>query len=215
MNHLLKSNQVLAFLESLDCYEDVWRRLNSDFFKEQQSVVEQFKKFINEYPNPFDRECLFGHVTGSGFVVNYDFSKMLLTHHKKLDKWLQLGGHCDGDENVYNVALKECKEESGLTSFEDGPIDDFLDRAPDKPIIFDLDIHLIPEYKQVTKHYHFDVRYLFIADDSKPVIVSSESKDVKWHPITDILHLNSERSIARPLKKISLLSKELKNNNLL
>ena len=114
-----------------------------------------------------------------------------MTHHYQLNKWLQLGGHADGNENLLDVAMNEAIEESGLNNFK---------IVSDK--IFDIDIHTIPEYNNVPSHFHFDVRYLLEAKKgSEEIIVSKESKDVAWIKQNEVLKHNNEYSIKRMLNK--------------
>jgi len=108
----------------------------------------------------------------------------------RLLQWLQLGGHCDGNPNVVEVALTEAKEESGLNDFQ-----------LKQTTIFDVDIHLIPAHKTIAAHYHYDIRFWLIADANKPLKISSESKDLKWLPIDGIEEYNNETSIMRMVKK--------------
>ncbi len=114
----------------------------------------------------------------------------LLTHHKKLNQWFQTGGHCDGDSDVLNVALKEAEEETGLKNIN------VL-----SPYIFDIDIHLIPERKGIPVHLHFDVRFLLEADMNEDLIISSESTDLKWIPLSEVAELNDSDSIMRMVEK--------------
>jgi len=129
----------------------------------------RFLNFIKQYPDCFERTLQIGHITGSAWIVNQQRSHFLMTHHNKLDRWLQLGGHADGDSNIARVATKEAEEESGLQSLKLWSTS-----------IFDLDIHTIPARKHEPEHLHYDVRFLFIADDQEELVVSAESKDLKW-----------------------------------
>ena len=90
-------------------------------------------EFVQAHPDCLARSCVPGHLTGSAWVVTPDRSRTLLTHHLKLDKWLQLGGHADGDGDLLAVALREAREESGLTRIRALSAD-----------VFDLDRHWIP-----------------------------------------------------------------------
>ncbi|MDZ7646212.1 MAG: NUDIX hydrolase [Cytophagales bacterium] len=90
-----------------------------------------------------------GHITGSAWIVDPSNTQALLVHHAKLNKWVQPGGHADGDENILQVALREAEEETGLKNFK------VLSDPP-----FDVDIHLIPERADFPEHFHFDIRYL-------------------------------------------------------
>ncbi len=193
------------FIQSLHEFKRGWSVVSERFFDEQKQTLNRFIDFAEEYPNIFDRDLEYGHITGSGFVVSTDFSHILMTYHKKLDKWLQLGGHCDNHPIVHEVALTECREESGLEEFEYYPFEKYFKIETKHPFIFDLDCHLIPDYKETPEHFHFDVRYLFTADRELPLTISSESKDLKWIPLDDLLKYNSEESLERPLRKIKFL----------
>lgn len=146
--------------------------------------------FINNNPDCFMRSNLSGHITGSAWLIDETKTEVLLTHHKKLQEWLQLGGHADGDSDILNVALKEAEEESGITVIE-----------PISSEIFDIDVHEIPEYKGVPAHYHYDVRFLLIAK-SKDFVISEESNDLAWILIKDIAEDDSfDLSLRRMAKK--------------
>lgn len=125
--------------------------------------------FINKYPNCFDRELLIGHITSSAWILNKDHSQALLLHHKKLDNWFQLGGHCDGDHDVLGVAIKEAQEESGINAI-----------APVSLKIFDIDIHTIPANKNEPEHEHYDVRFLLQVNSNAQIIQNHESKELRW-----------------------------------
>jgi len=146
--------------------------------------------FVKTYPNCFERALKIGHVTASSWITDQKQELALLCHHKKLNKWLQLGGHCDGNPNVHEVALKEAQEESGLQNFK------FKSKA-----IFDVDIHQIPQHKEVAAHLHYDIRFWLIADPNTPLIISSESKDLKWIPVNEIHQYNNEQPIMRMVEK--------------
>lgn len=136
---------------------------------EEKASKQQILSFINEQPDCFERTLEVGHITASCWLVNHDNTKALLTHHKKLNKWLQLGGHCDGDSDVVRVALKEAQEESGLNTIK---------LVSDQ--IFDISIHFIPQYKDVPGHYHYDIRFLLQAIGNEEIVISDESHDLVW-----------------------------------
>ena len=97
---------------------------------------------------PMPRACFDdGHITGSAWVVDPAGSRLLLTHHRKLGKWLQLGGHSDGEPDTLAVALREAREESGLRV------------RPISNAVLDIDIHTIPALKGEPAHLHYDVRF--------------------------------------------------------
>lgn len=156
----------------------------------EAQTVEQFAAFVRQYPDCFERSLAIGHVTGSAWVVNAAGSHVLLTHHRKLDRWLQLGGHADGCADVLAVALKEVEEESGLTEVH-----------PITSGIFDVDIHEIPARKSDPAHLHYDVRYLFRADSETAYVVSEESHDLKWIPLEELSDYTTEESMHRMAEK--------------
>jgi 8-oxo-dGTP pyrophosphatase MutT (NUDIX family) len=143
------------------------------------------------HPDAFQRTHLPGHITGSAFLVNPEFSHTLLVHHGKLNRWLQPGGHADGDTDVAGVARREANEETGVLQL------DLL-----VPGIYDLDVHLIPARKDFPAHDHYDVRFLFRASMDERVVVSEESHDVRWVPLADLEKYNLEPSLLRMRSKL-------------
>ena len=151
-----------------------------------------FIDFVRANPNCFERSLEEGHVTGSAWIVNQDRTKVLLTHHKKLDRWLQLGGHADGEPDIVKVATQEAMEESGLES---------LTLLSSK--IFDIDIHPIPARGNDPRHLHYDARFLFEADEGELFHVSSESKNLAWITLGDVNRLTDHNnSISRMTEKL-------------
>jgi len=146
--------------------------------------------FVNTYDNCFDRELLIGHVTGSAWILDSTGKFVLLMHHRKLDKWFQPGGHCDGDSDVLHVALKEAEEETGLSEIT------VVSNA-----IFDVDIHPIPERKGIPAHLHYDVRYLLKADKSLPLLINDESNGLAWVELEKVQELNDSESMMRMVRK--------------
>jgi 8-oxo-dGTP pyrophosphatase MutT (NUDIX family) len=149
--------------------------------------------------DPFGREMAgetgdggvpaWGHVTGSAWVVNKDFSHVVLVHHAKLNKWVQPGGHCDGEANVAAVARREAEEETGLNV------------TLITPEIFDIDTHEIPEYWRTPAHCHYDVRFLLRADSAQTPVVSDESHAALWFSLDVALQRSGEESVARMVEK--------------
>lgn len=130
--------------------------------------------FLEEARNPFDRGNAHGHFTGSAWLVDASGERVLLTHHRKLQRWLQLGGHADGDSDLASVALREAGEESGLQGLTV------------EPGIFDVDQHWIPERKPEPGHWHYDVRYVVRTGGSEDFIVSDESLELAWVSIGEL-----------------------------
>lgn len=150
----------------------------------------EFIDFVTRNTELLGRENKKGHITASAWIVNEEHTKALFTHHRKLDAWFQLGGHTDLDEYPLDAALREAMEESGLNSIH-----------IKAQSLFDLDVHAIPERNDEPEHNHYDIRYFFVADDEEPLMVSSESKDLKWIPLQDIPQFNDSTSIMRMVEK--------------
>lgn len=157
----------------------------------------QLRSFIEREPGCFERATREGHITGSAWVVDEDGSSILLTHHRKLNRWLQLGGHADGHVDVWDVALREAQEESGIGDCI------LLSRE-----IFDIDIHVIPARGDDPEHLHYDVRYLIRAAH-RDYTVSYESHDLAWVAVHEIEHYTTEESMLRMARKWNALSNVL------
>jgi 8-oxo-dGTP pyrophosphatase MutT (NUDIX family) len=161
-------------------------------YEDESAFIADFAE-LTEDPLAYKRERLEGHFTASAWIVNDQRTHTLLTLHRKLGRWLQLGGHADGNENLIEVALKEAEEESGLTSLR------LVDSS-----IFDLDKHIIPQRPHVQEHFHYDVRYIFEAEINEPLIMSDESISLAWitfDSVVDMIGYNP--SILRMLEKTS------------
>lgn len=152
--------------------------------------IEQFVAFVTSYSNCFERSLSIGHLTGSAWLVNQTGTHVLLTHHKKLNCWLQLGGHADGNPDVLEVALQEAEEESGLSGF----------RVISKNI-FDIDIHSIPQQRDEVEHFHYDVRFAIQTTNSEEYQVSDESHDLAWIEIQKLHKLTQDESMLRMARK--------------
>ncbi|MEQ8715504.1 MAG: NUDIX hydrolase [Cyclobacteriaceae bacterium] len=170
------------FSEALAAYKPLDSR--------EAGFVPRFKELLR-YPNCYERSLLSGHLTASCWVLNHDHSQVLMLHHAKLNKWLQPGGHADGDENLLRVAQKELDEETGLTDYE------LISES-----IFDLDIHDIPERKGVPPHQHYDVRFAFRASLSSSITKNHESNALEW---VDLAKVPDEPSLQRMVTKTSQL----------
>jgi 8-oxo-dGTP pyrophosphatase MutT (NUDIX family) len=147
-------------------------------------------ELLDGTPDCFLRTSFPAHFTGSALVVSSDGSRALLHHHRKLDRWLQFGGHCDGDENVGRVAQRESLEESGIAN---------LILASPRP--FDLDIHRIPAHGSEPAHDHYDVRYVLIAPEDAAFVRSDESHDLRWFTAAETLALDLDPGLRRLIRK--------------
>ena len=159
-------------------------------YPEEADAASVFIDFLNSHPSVFERAHPPGHFTGSAWLVSVDDARVLLMHHRKLDRWLQPGGHADGDPDLRAVALREAREESGLTRL----------RVVGAGI-FDVDRHEIPERGTEPAHRHYDLRFIIEADPAEPLRVTRESKELAWVRIADVVTLNPEESMARMVRK--------------
>ena len=159
---------------------------------DEEQMRQRMLLFVKQNEDCFKRELVIGHVTGSAWIVNPERTKTLMLHHRKLNRWLQPGGHSDGNPDTLAVALREASEESGI---------DLKNIKPVYETIFDVDIHTIPTNKKEAQHDHFDVRFLLEIDDQLPLISNEESNEVKWLALDEVNAFNDDRSIERMLKK--------------
>lgn len=185
----------------------------TDFYEETQQLIatawqtpeiekEKFLQFLNNNQDKYHaRDNLDGHITASMFVLNEDEDKVLLTHHKKLSKWLQLGGHWDNDdEGSLQTAIREMLEEG----FGENPvwIHILLDKKP-----LDLDIHL------VGNHLHYDLCFLVKVRNDSEIVCSHESHELKWENLDKITtDAGFDDRMVRMAEKTLLIKK---NNNII
>lgn len=142
--------------------------------------------FLIEHPSDAHlRTCLAGHLTASALVVDAARERALLTQHRKLNRWLQLGGHCDGDSNLPAVALREAREESGIANL-------VIDAR-----LIDLDIHPIPARAAEPEHLHLDARFVVFAPPGAREIVGDESHRLAWISPADLRFMDVDDSVRR------------------
>lgn len=179
-------NKILALFES-------YARRHPD----ESAVVERITSFVNAHPECFSRDLAIGHITGSAWVMDTKGTRVLLTHHKKLNIWVQLGGHADGDPEIDRVAHREAVEESGLRELH------LLSNE-----LFDIDIHQIPARGNEAAHDHYDCRFLFRAADDD-YVVSDESHDLSWVELGSMQNVSEEESILRMVRKTLALDQTM------
>ncbi len=172
-----------SFLDALASYHA--------FDPAEEEMRARMHAFVAEHTNPFTRALLTGHITASCWIVDPPRSRTLLTWHKRLNRWLQMGGHVEPeDATLLAAALREAQEESGLAGVR-----------PLAEGIFDLDIHPIPAKKKEPDHLHYDVRFLFEADPEEPLVVSPESREVAWVELGRVTDRNPDASMRRMVAK--------------
>ena len=155
---------------------------------------DQILAFVARHEQPFDRAIREGHLTGSAITVSADGSQVLLLHHRKLDRWLQPGGHGDPGETAgEQVALREAFEESGIAGL-------WLDALAPRPL--DVDVHDIPARGDEPAHQHLDLRYLVRAPDgarASPAL--AELHEIRWVEWDGIKALDPDHGLRRALAK--------------
>ncbi|MFT6765505.1 MAG: 8-oxo-dGTP pyrophosphatase MutT (NUDIX family) [Alteromonas naphthalenivorans] len=156
----------------------------------EQEYKKRTLEFVNQHEDCFERTLEIGHITGSGWLLNKEETKALLLHHTKLDRWFQLGGHCDGDSDVLAVTTKECQEESGINGIE-----------PLSLKIFDIDIHTIPARLHEPEHDHYDIRFLLKVTSDEKLVQNRESKELRWISKDPSELPTQERSVTRMFEK--------------
>lgn len=132
-----------------------------------------------------DRSTLPGHLTGSALVVDAAGERALLMLHAKLGRWLQPGGHADGDHDLARVALREATEETGIEGL-----------SVLVPAI-DVDIHRIPERGSEPSHLHLDLRFVVVAPPEAQARGNSESEALRWVSWQELDDLSDEESLKR------------------
>jgi 8-oxo-dGTP pyrophosphatase MutT (NUDIX family) len=181
-----------ALLQAFDAYRSADSREDETAFR--------FRWFLRR-DDPFRRNDPDGHVTASAVVArsgnvagtgpaglhpsqNFDF---LLVFHRKLDRWLQPGGHVESDDvSVFETAVREAREETGVGSFD----------APLSDSILDLDVHPIPAFGAEPAHVHYDVRFLLTTEDA-----SALAPGAAWFSRADVAGIDRDGSLSRAVRK--------------
>lgn len=158
--------------------------------EEKQYKNKMLQLYESKGEKAFSRNNLEAHFTASAWIINSITQEILLLHHKKLNKWLQPGGHADGEKDLEKVARKEVYEETGLKNLQ------LISKK-----VYDIDIHLIPENKGIPEHYHYDVRFAYFCERKEETKINSESNDFQWIKIKQVASLTQEPSILRMVEK--------------
>jgi 8-oxo-dGTP pyrophosphatase MutT (NUDIX family) len=138
---------------------------------EQRMLRDAYLRFLREFQEGMSRDCRTGHVTASALVMDQDRTRVLLTLHPKVGRWLQLGGHCEvGDDTLRAAARRETIEESGISDVT----------MSEQPLR--LDRHPVPCSGSMTEH--LDVQYLALVPADATAVMSAESDDLQWFPVS-------------------------------
>jgi len=182
-------------MDRVDLYPllDRYQRRHAD----ELVTIDRIRTLLDDVERCFFRDCFPGHITSSAWIVSRESGSVLLTHHRKLDRWLQLGGHADGETNVLASALREAEEESGLRDFATIPC-----TSPCE--ILDLDVHDIPARASEPLHQHYDIRFLLQVSEAQLIRhQETESKEIRWFSAGGIETRFDEESLLRMARKAS------------
>lgn len=163
--------------------------LHIPFDQEEENYRKITLNFIANTKDCTNRQSPDGHITASAWVLSPNRTAALLIHHKKLNRWLQLGGHVENDQSIQDAACREAQEESGIIDLQ------LIDKG-----LFDIDIHLIPARKNYPSHYHYDCRFIFQSTTLR-FVVNDESHNLAWVSIAEITEEVADKSIIRMARK--------------
>ena len=170
------------------------QRLPAAHRDHQESTRLRMLRFLDQHPQASSARCKAGHFTSSAFILREDGAALFL-FHKKLQRWLQPGGHIEGsDRDPIEAARREAEEESGLSRLR------LLATFP-----IDLDIHWIPARGTQRRHAHLDLRYLFLSEGGEEAQINHESEGLSWRAGETLTELCEIPSLGRALHVASLL----------
>ena len=149
--------------------------------------------FVRRHDDPFDRRIAEDHLTGSALILTRSGGRILLLHHRKLERWLQPGGHAEaGETSGEAVALREAREETGLA----------VELHPTAPRPLDVDVHAIPARPGEPAHAHLDLRYLALAPDGAEITrQDAETNDLRWFGWEELATLDLDPGLTRAIVK--------------
>lgn len=146
--------------------------------------------FVTRQSRFWSRSTLEGHLTASAWITDAQCESAVLLHHRKLDMWVQPGGHIDDtDLSLIEASRREAEEETGLSGLR-----------LQQPGIFDLDVHAIPARKGEPEHWHLDVRFWWVAEQTA-LQINEESNELSWLSGADIRKKTEEESVLRMVRK--------------
>jgi 8-oxo-dGTP pyrophosphatase MutT (NUDIX family) len=158
---------------------------------EEKAALERIRTLLATSPDPFTRART-DHVTGSAVVARPAGEAFLFVYHRRLDRWLQPGGHVEADDaTVFETARREALEETGVSAFEE----------PIGSRILDVDVHPIPASADRPAHVHFDLRHLLTTTAERVAVQSSEVRAARWFTFEEALDAGADWSLARALRK--------------
>jgi 8-oxo-dGTP pyrophosphatase MutT (NUDIX family) len=181
-------------VEDLERYARFWP-------DDRPEALKRYLQFVESSKECCQRSHAAGHCTGSALIVCPDFRQTLLLYHPFLKRWLQPGGHADGDADLLRVALREASEETGLSLDQLKAVE--IGAQPRVPL--DLDIHTIPQRGHELAHYHYDLRFLVVADPNATLTPESEEMRLDWVQLELVGDRTDEESVLRMVRKVQAL----------
>lgn len=175
---VVNNNRIENFLVEIESYKP--------YNEQEEKDKEIFLRYLTEFNNSFLRDNEFGHFCSAAFVLNESRDKILMIYHNIYDSWGWLGGHADGDADTLGVAIKEVKEESGLSSVK--PISKDIFTIDSLPVLGHF-----KKGKYVPAHVHLTVAYLLEASEQEELKINEEeTSGVKWLLIDEFVSLSNE-----------------------
>ena len=195
VNNIIFLTKTNLFVKISINYDAVWgghMKLSEKLINFEPSSLQEeadkalFLEFLEKNEDAFCRENSFGHVTASSWIVNRERTRVLFCYHKLYNSWSWVGGHADGEEDLLKVAMKEAKEETGVSC------------VPVTTEIYSVEILPVKGHmkkgKYVPSHTHFNVTYLLEADESDELFVCEEENSaVAWIDIEKIPEKSTEK----------------------
>ena len=183
--------KIIALLEQHPCADE-----------KERADAQRIITLSQRHPNITSPLCEAGHITGSALIVHLPSRRVLLNHHRKFDRWMQFGGHMDNDLEPHLTAMREAREETGLTDLRFALIPQEVGEGSGVGVRpFDVDVHVVPARHDRPEHLHLDLRYLLTTNQPDTAQVTDESNDIRWFTLDELHALDLEAGVWRMIRK--------------